>query len=372
MKNLAPYQIFFPIGVLCAFFAIGVWFVQDLAWFSTPVILIHSRLVMGGFLWSFVTGFLMTAVPKMSGTRSANLFEYLAALIIILVQISGSFMIDGRLFYAAAMALSLFIIFYAGRRVATSSKKIPVFFSHVGVGLLLSLIGSYQGFIGDSSPRMHLYNVGAVLLLVLGIGTRFFSFLSGLPSLFENQSKTFARFGFHLLAMIVGVLLWLAGEGFSFAYLGLSLAMLIYLFFVWQIQRSSQRSSALKIAVRLVASIIPLSFFLCWLYPILFLTWFHLIFIGCFAMMTFSVASRVTLAHGSYPIDLETTSRSLWFVVGFIFLALISRIGYGLTEGMTKKSFLHMAAMFWLLAIIVWCWSFLIKIWKPGKAKSAC
>ena len=55
----APYQIFFPIGVLASLLAVGVWFVQGLNWFSSPVLLIHSKLIMGGFLWSFIVGFLM-------------------------------------------------------------------------------------------------------------------------------------------------------------------------------------------------------------------------------------------------------------------------------------------------------------------------
>jgi uncharacterized protein involved in response to NO len=373
MKRLAPYQIFFPIGVLCALAAVGVWLVRDLAWFTVPVLFVHSRLIMGGFLWSFIVGFLMTAVPRMSGTSRASLLEYATASALVALQIAGSWIVDGRWFYGSAMALTLFLFVYGGRRLLASAKPVPVFFSHIGIAMLLSFIGSYQGYVGEASMRMHLYNVGAVLLLVLGIGTRFFSFLSGLPSEFEVGGSRTLRTVFHGLGISVGVLLFLAGRGRTIAYLGLALVILLYMFFIWRVQRSSARPSALKVAVRIVAAMIPLSFFLSWVYPSMFVTWFHLVFIGCFALMTFSVATRVTLAHGSYSLDLETKSKALWWLVGFLALALVSRTGYGLAQGWVQKGFLHLAATFWIMAVLIWSWRFFMKIWKSGEeAKPAC
>lgn len=373
MKHLAPYQIFFPLGVLWALCAVSVWFVQDLSWFSTPTILIHSRLIMGGFLWSFITGFLMTAIPRMTGTESANKTEYVLALALILSQVLGAWRIDGRWFYGSSLALTFFLAVYGGRRILRSTKPVPVFFSHVGVAVILAFLGAYYGYKGETAMEIHLYSVGAVLLLVLGIGTRFFSFLSGLPSFFENESQTPFRFAFHGLALLDGALLFLAGKGFSTAYLGLAVITSLYLFFVWKVWRPSTRASALKFAVRFAACMIPSSFILCWLFPLMFVTWFHFLFIGCFALMTFSVATRVTLAHGSYPIDIETKSPALWWFVSFLGLALTSRILYGLTEGMMRKSFLYAAASFWILAILSWCISFFIRILRSGQeAKPAC
>ena len=87
MKNLAPYQVFFPIGIFCSILAVGVWFVQDLNWFSAPAIFIHSRLIVGGFIWSFIVGFLMTAIPRMTGTSGVNIYEFATAVGLIIFQI---------------------------------------------------------------------------------------------------------------------------------------------------------------------------------------------------------------------------------------------------------------------------------------------
>ncbi len=373
MKHLAPYQIFFPLGILNALLAVGIWFTRDLGWFSTPAMLVHSRLIVGGFLWSFICGFLMTAIPRMTGTQTFRVPEFVLALFLVFAQMIGAWFVDGRWFYGASALLIVFILFYGGRRLVKSTKPVPVFFSHVGLGMFLALTGSLFSFSGDLFMGIHLYVVGGILLLVLGIGTRFFSFLSGLPSAFETAGRPALRMMFHGLGISVAALLFVAGKGYAWAYLALSLLMFVYLGFVWKIFRWSDRPSALKLAVRFVACLLPLCFFLSWLAPAMYVTWFHLLFIGCFALMTFSVATRVTLAHGSYPIDFEMRSRALWWVVSFMGMALISRVLYGFTVGLTQKSFLHLAACFWFLAILCWCFSFFMRILKQGQqARPSC
>lgn len=373
MKNLAPYQLYFPLGVLNALLAVGVWFVQNLGWFEAPALLIHSKLIVGGFLWSFIVGFLMTAVPRMTGASGANRIEYLFSSVLLVGQTVFSWHLDARFFYANQALLIFFLIFYGGRRILKQTKPVPVFFSHVGIAMILALLGAYYHFTGNSFMGIHLYHVGTTLLLILGIGTRFFSFLSGLPSVFENVTSPWHRIIFHGLGVSMAILLYLAGERVTVAYLGLTILSLVYLFKIWQIQRPSNRPSALKYGVRIVASMIPVSFFLIWIQPSMFVTWLHLLFIGCFGLITFAVATRVTLAHGAYSIDLEMKSPALWCLVVFLVLGIISRVLYGFSDGLWRTGYLHLAATFWILAVGSWCWSFLKRIFKPGpQAKPSC
>lgn len=373
MKKIAPYQLYFPLGLLNAVLAVGVWFVQDLQWFDTPSLLIHSKLIAGGFIWSFIVGFLMTAIPRMTGTDSASLLEYLVSGALLVAGICSAWIADPRFFYSLQMLLVVFLLVYGGRRILRTMKTPPVFFSHVGLAMLLALGGSYSYFSGNSFMGLHLYHLGAILLLIFGIGTRFFSFLSGLPSEFESEESRGSRYLFHACGAMVAIFLYLAGQGNSLAYLGLSLLSLVYLLRIWKVQRSSDRPSALKYAVRFVAAMIPLAFFLTWVRPVMFVTWFHLLFIGCFGLITLSVATRVTLAHGSYPVDFEKQSRALWLMFVFLVLGTASRVLYGFSFDLWKKSYLHAAAVFWILAVVCWCWTFLPKIFKPGPmAKPSC
>lgn len=287
---------------------------------------------------------------------------------------SFSWSIDPKPFYLIHAILVVFMIAFGGRRLAQSSKPAPVFFSHIGLGMLLAFVGDVFHFQSQSFMGIHLFHVGAVLLLVLGIGTRFFSFLSGLPSIFENVEEQTDRLLFHSCGLLTAALLYCAGCGFAWAYLGLTLVSLIYLFAIWKVQRKSDRPSALKYGVRIVALMIPLSFFLSWLKPAMYITWLHLLFIGCFALITFAVATRVTLAHGSYSTDLEMKSKTLWWVIGLLVLGVLSRVGYGFTANLLwRKSWLHLAATFWVFALGAWCYSYLKKIFVSGpQLKPSC
>lgn len=361
---MAPYQIFFPLGILNALIGVGLWIFQDLG-FANPPASIHAKIMFGSFLWSFITGFLMTALPRMTGAKAAQPWETTFALILILMQMYQAWIPEPFWFSLTQALLVFFLMSFGAQRIYKSTKKIPIFFSHVGYALFVTLLGCY--FYNDRTSLLgfHFYYVGSVLLLILGIGARFFSFLSGLPSVIEESNSLWIKGLFHSLGIALIVSLTFAGRGWTQAYLALFIITMTYLFAIWKIQRFSDRPSPLKYSVRLVALMIPLCFFLCWMQPHFYVTWFHLLFIGCFGLLTFSVATRVTLAHGSYPLDLEIKSPSLWIFLVCLILSLAFRIAYGLNVGGHLPQ-LHLAIFFWITAIAIWCGSFLSRIFKPG------
>ncbi|MBX3041901.1 MAG: NnrS family protein, partial [Bdellovibrionaceae bacterium] len=289
MKHMAPYQIFFPFGVLAALLGVGFWLVPDQVIFGTPIQWVHSRLMVGGFLWGFITGFLMTAVPKMTGTAGATRTEMLTAAGLLSLSLLTSFFADGRWFQASQILVILFMMSFAFPRIGRRAKPAPVFFSHVALALILALSGRVFAFMGNSWMGFFLADVGVVLLLVLGIGMRFYSFLSGLPSEFEQAPVVHQR-GFHFLGIALSLFLVLAGWlQAPWAYGGLFVITAAYLVFVWKVFRRSSRPSALKWSVRLVAFSIPLSFLFCAFFPGLYLAGLHVLFIGVFSLITFSV-----------------------------------------------------------------------------------
>lgn len=372
IKEISPYQLFFPLGLFGAILSISIWFLKDLNWLSTPVILIHGKLIVSSFLWSFIIGFLMTTVPKITGTKKAHWFELFSLFSLTLTNMYQSFFTDGTWFYVTSQVLIFFLLIYVGHRVVFRKKKIPMFFSHIVIAIILALVGTTYYYRGNSYMGVHLYHVGSTLILVLGIGARFFTFPSDPPSLFEEDNRK-SNFLFHFLGIIICALLCWAGQGYKIAYLALSFVTAIYLLFVWKIYRKSDHPSALKIGIRIIALAIPLSFFMCWLLPENHITWFHLLFICCFSIIIYALATGVVLTHGSYSLDLKPTSPVLWYVIFFLVLSTASRILYQFSDGNWKKSFLHLAASLWVLAIAFWCRSFFIKIIKGGSGeKSAC
>jgi Rrf2 family nitric oxide-sensitive transcriptional repressor len=117
------------------------------------------------------------------------------------------------------------------------------------------------------------------------------------------------------------------------------------------------------------AAVLPASVLLAGPYPALYVVWLRLVFIGRFGLRAFAVGTRVALAHGSYPVELGTRPPARRWFLGFLGLALASRITYGLiTEEAERSPFLRLAAACWILAAGSWSGSFLREIWKPGPA----
>ena len=99
--------------------------------------------------------------------------------------------------------------------------------------------------------------------------------------------------------------------------------------------------------------------------------WMHLTYISGFGLMTFTVATRVTLAHGSYDLSFEARSKALWICGGFIFIAAVTRSAAPYV-GAGYSSVLHFAALAWVLAILVWSSVFLVRILRKGQAEPGC
>lgn len=367
MKNLAAYKIFFTLGLLNAVLGVGVWLFQDLHLFSTPALLIHSKLIAGGFLWSFVVGYLLTSLPQVTGAKKASLFEIAITFVIIVSMMLAAWRIDPRPFYAGVMALITFLLVFSSRRILSATKPRPFFLSHLGLAMALALIGAWYHFRGQSFMGIHLYQVGSILILVLGIGESFFSYISEVSSVFENETNIRPRWIFHFGGLMTTMLLFLAGLGESTAYLGLSLMSVFYLFMIWKVQRSTARSISLKYGARIAAASIPISFLLIYLQPALYVMYFHVLFIGCFAVIAFFVTARVASQEGFSSVNETLSSKVLWWVLGFLILSLISRLPYSFSTGLWRKSYLHFAGTFWFLAIGACGWSFLLQVFKNDR-----
>ena len=67
---IEPYRPHFLLGLALGIAGVSLWPLYQLQWISYPL-LAHRHLMIEGLFLSFVTGFLMTAAPKMSSTEGA-------------------------------------------------------------------------------------------------------------------------------------------------------------------------------------------------------------------------------------------------------------------------------------------------------------
>src|SRR5438876_3270718 len=89
-----PFRIFFPIGVLLGVVGVSLWLLFYLGAGIPYPNVAHARLMIEGFMASFIFGFLGTAGPRLTSAPRFSLFELAAIFTLVLLaaglHISGA------------------------------------------------------------------------------------------------------------------------------------------------------------------------------------------------------------------------------------------------------------------------------------------
>lgn len=371
-KNFDPYRLLFPLG---AFFAVAgalVWLLfQTFPEMPYPGG-IHSKMMIGGFLFAYVLGFLMTAVPRMTGARPAEKPEILTGAAFVLLTGFTALLPNAAWFMGAQFLGFLFLLFFCGRRFLRRARPAPDFFVFLAAGLTAGTIGSlFAGLATLEILPTAWLRPGQVLLfqimilsLVLGIGCRLIPVISGLAPLetVTGAGGRGPRNYFLGAVALIGASVGLeAGDFLREAYLLRGLVCTMIAIFAWKLFVWPQSRSRLAYLIKASGLLVLLGFWAAAYRPDLALHWMHLTYIGGFGMMTFTVASRVTLAHGGFDLDFEKKSRALLWLGGLLPFAALTRVSAPLLSH-GYYSHLRYAAAVWLVAVFIWSWVYLRKM----------
>ena len=125
-----PFRLFFPTGILIGIGGVALW----PAYFGSLVITYpgtaHARLMIEGFMASFVIGFLGTAGPRMTSTSPFSRREVLTLFTFDLLAAGLHFGESHRAGDVLFVFLVSFFIFTIGRRRISTSGR------HLGLGQL--------------------------------------------------------------------------------------------------------------------------------------------------------------------------------------------------------------------------------------------
>src|SRR5262245_34059336 len=87
-----PYRIFFPLGIVLGVMGVSIWplyYFGITAGYSGRA---HAFVQTDGFLFSFIAGFLLTAIPRFTGTRTpSRKVQYVLAAIVTICAIAFEF-----------------------------------------------------------------------------------------------------------------------------------------------------------------------------------------------------------------------------------------------------------------------------------------
>jgi uncharacterized protein involved in response to NO len=363
------YRILFPLGVVLGTAGVSIWPLYHYGLTETYSGRAHAFVQTSGFLYAFIAGFLLTAVPRFTATTAPSRpVSWALAAMITLAAVAAEL----RYF---AVAETTFVVTHGVvmglllSRFVRRKRQPPETFPLVGLGMLagalggllvagvsLSLIAPGWYALGRS-----LLTEGMVLLLVLGVGGFLGPRLLGLAALpdFVTVGATMVpaggRTGLYTVAGIVLLLSIVLEHGFGvagMAFLRAADASAIILMTVgpW---RPPVLRTTLAWCVWTAEWLVLLSLWLVALAPQYRVDSLHVMFIGGFTLLILAVATRVALSHGSHDLAHERRNWPLRIGLGAGLLALLARIGAPFSP---NSYFAHLAwaGLLWIAGVLLW------------------
>lgn len=351
---IEPYRRLFLLALALGIAGVSLWPLYLSGFVSYPLPS-HQHFMIFGMFLSFVSGFLMTALPKMSGAQPAsNLETHLA---VALIFLSSTLSLSGyeamAAMFAAAQFAHLFI--FIGRRFIVRQKNPPTGFLFVPLGLVWGFAGVVLKEAQTQNIDLGSYGIALVpvalyqaflLNLIIGLGSRLIPFLTRVEKINPMQAGSGGLFNvalIHASLLNIGFLLEPILST-PVTYYVRALVLLSAAISMFGILKRSAEFSILGVGIRLSVVAMILGMMGMALFPESRLVLLHIIFISGFGLLTFMIATRVVLAHGGHSLNIEKNSGYLGLVIGLMLLATAFRSFY----------FLNLAAGAWILALFVW------------------
>src|SRR5580692_3915357 len=91
-QSTDPYRVFFPLGILLGAMGVAIWPLYYYGVTEGYSGRAHAFVQTDGFLYSFIIGFLLTAVPRFTGTAApSRRIQYALASIVAISAIAFEF-----------------------------------------------------------------------------------------------------------------------------------------------------------------------------------------------------------------------------------------------------------------------------------------
>jgi uncharacterized protein involved in response to NO len=358
-----PFRIFFPTGILLGLVGVSLWLFFYLGALATYPGVAHARLMVEGFMASFIFGFLGTAGPRLTSTPHFSLAE-VAALFTFDLLAAGAHTAGAHRFGDVCFLICLFLfVVILLKRFRRREDNPPPNFVLVALGMLSGIAGAALVAWSEDAQYTRAYQFGSallndcfVLLPVLGVAPFFLGKLLDLASSDLPESRVFSRQWKCDAAINALIALSIVGSFFVETTGRAPLpawfrAFVIALYLFWRLPWRGRTFLADYLRAGLL--FILAGFFTIALWPNYRVGELHIVFITGFSLIIFTVATRVILGHSGH---LDRLKSRLWFFIntsGLLFLGMISRVTADLAP---RVRVIHLlgAALCWLIAALIW------------------
>jgi len=374
LKDLGqePFRVFFPEAVLAGIIGVGLWplYFSKLTTFYPGQA--HARIMANGLFGGFIFGFLGTAMPRLLSARplgTCNVFIMIVLHLAMVLAFAAQKIFVGDCLF---LALLCFFIAVMTRRAMHCRDIPPPGFVLVALAFLCSLLGAtlavVQPWLGEEGARWvvlqgRLSYQAFVLLPILGIGPFILPRIFGLTSEHDFPESLVLTLGWKkkaALALVSGLLIIASffielNGSLRTAHLIRFATILVYLILEFPLHRTSVNTNALIAPLRIALAALLSGFLLIALFPGFRVAWLHLTLVGGFAVITFTVATRVLFGHSGNLKKLENRNWWLLVAVGGMLFGMATRISGDFWPKITASHYIY-GAIIWIAAVLLWSW----------------
>jgi len=314
-----PYRTLFPVGVAFAVVGTGVWALAPVAGIPYPGTL-HASLMIEGFELAFVSGFLLTILPRLTRTDPVGPRGIGAPLLLLLAFGAAALAGQAAVAHGCALALLLLLAAVLVGRMRARRNDPPEEIAFVPFGLALGIAGaamqtaSAAGIFVEPSFRLgiRLLSLGMILAFVLGFGTLLVPTFLEIkdPLVIPRIARPHERPRRRLLYAALGTALLLtfvaeAAGARTLGAVGRAVVTSALLGFGWKIWRRPGRRTFPATVLWTAGWMIGAGVWAAALLPHHEIAALHVLLIGGYGTLTLAIASRVVVTHGGHGPDRE-------------------------------------------------------------------
>jgi len=358
-----PFRIFFPAGILLGLAGVSLWPLYYAGVIVAYPATAHARLMIEGFMASFIIGFLGTAGPRITSTSPFSRSEVLALLTLDLLAAGLNFGDSHRAGDALFVCCIGFFIFCIGKRFVRRKDSPPPNFVLVALGLVSGIAGAALVAYSETAQYSRAYQFGSALLNecfallpILGVAPFFIRRLldSPMPDLpesrvFPPEWKRQAAFAAVIGALIIASF-WM--DIVNLPRIGGWVRVAVVVFYV-ATQLPFRGRTFLADCLRGAIFSIFAGFVMLAALPTYRVGALHIVFISGFSFIALTVSIRVVFGHAGRADLLGKPLPFFIIAAALIFLAMLSRYVADLAP---KARIMHLvaAAICWLVAALIW------------------
>ena len=367
-----PFRIFFPIGIAFSIIGTMVWILfvfQMLPFYPGPN---HPEVMIGGFLYSFSFGFLLTAIPRFTGSTPATDAEIYSIAIPCIGALIAALFWKFFFFHIFLFLAEIFLVIFLIKRFLTRIHKLPSPFIFVGFGMFSGLLSTAfyvtNDLISIPGPLFIIARIlflkGTMFFLLLGIGSRLIPALLGwieMPTaVLQTRTKSPYLFPIGALILLSGFIV----EGFFSSDYGKmiqAIPLAFFPFFAWKIYKKPKNPGFLSWLIIIASWLLVFGFISSILIPLHAIHLIHLSYVSGLGLLTLMIATRVSVSHSGLNSMIEQKSKLLLSVGVLVILAATTRASSGISE----KIYLHhlaYASSCWIVGVLLWSYLLFPKI----------